>query len=170
MRRLLFSFFLALIFILPSKAQFTDNFNDGNFTANPTWVGNTADWIVNPTFQLQSNNTVVNGSFYLSTANTLATSAEWEFYCQLTFNPSSANYVDVFLTASASDISQTATTGYFVRIGNTDDEIALYRKDATGVVTKLIDGVNGILNTSSNTMKIHVTRSSTNNWTLYRDL
>ena len=170
MRRLLFITTLVLTSILPARAQFTDNFSDGNFTANPAWLGNTADWIVNGSSQLQSNNMVLNSTFYLSTANTLATSAQWEFYAQFTFNPSGLNYTDVFLTASASDISQPATSGYLVRIGNTDDEIALYRKDATGAVTKLIDGVNGILNTSSNTMKIKVTRSSTNVWTLYRDI
>ena len=165
--------FTLLVFILPATSvfsQFLDNFNDGDFTTNPTWVGNTADFIVNPSFQLQSNNTVVNSTFYLSTASTLATTAQWDFYCQITFNPSSANYIDVYLTASASDISASATTGYFVRIGNTDDEISLYRKDAGGVITKIIDGVNGILNTSSNVMKIKVFRNAANQWNLSRDL
>ena len=87
--------FLLPFFILAGmntvSAQFTDNFSDGNFTANPAWTGNTADWIINPSLQLQSNNSVVNGAYYLSTASTLATTAQWEFYCQITFNPSSAN-------------------------------------------------------------------------------
>ena len=112
----------------------------------------------------------MNGTFYLSTASTLATTAQWDFYCNLTFNPSGANYADVFLTASASDLTLTNTTGYFVRIGNTNDEIALYRKDATGVVTKIIDGVDAVLNTSNNVMKIRVVRNAANLWTLSRDL
>ncbi len=153
-----------------SFSQFTDNFNDGDFTTNPAWIGNTADWTVNPSQQLQSNNTVANSAYYLSTASTLATMAEWEFFVQLTFNTSSANYVDVFLTASQSDLTLANTTGYFVRIGNTDDEIALYRKDAGGAITKIIDGVNGVTNTSNNTLKIRVLRSAGNQFTLFRDI
>jgi hypothetical protein len=152
------------------QAQFTDNFNDGDFTANPVWTGNAADWIVNSSFQLQSNNTVANSSFYITAPNTLAISAQWELYVQLAFNTSSANYADIFLTASSSDLTSNNTTGYFVRIGNTDDEISLYRKDPGGINTKIIDGVNGILNTSNNVMKIKVTRDATGKWTLLRDL
>ena len=166
-------YLLALIFFLnafyKADAQFTDNFTDGNFTANPTWVGNTADWIVNPALQLQSNNTVANSNFYLSTASTLATTAQWDFYCNLSFNTSGANYADVYLTASASDITLNTTTGYFVRIGNTLDEIALYRKDASGTVTKIIDGMDGTTNTSNNILKIRVIRTAANVWILSRD-
>ncbi len=169
MKRILLSV-LMLFALLHAEAQFTDNFNDGDFTNNPTWVGNAADWTVNPALQLQSNNTVASSTFYLSTASTKATIAEWEFYCQITFNPSSANFIDVYLTASASDITLNTTTGYFVRIGNTDDEISLYRKDGSGAIVKIIDGVNGILNTSNNVMKIKLFRNAANQWSLSRDL
>src|SRR5271170_6163841 len=122
---------IAAIFLLSinSQAQLNDNFNDGDFTANPVWIGNSADWLVNKSLQLQSNNTVANSSFYLSTASSLAISTQWELYVRLAFNTSSANYADIFLTASANDLTLNNTTGYFVRIGNTNDEICLYRKD-----------------------------------------
>ena len=151
------------------KAQFSDNFSDGDFTNNPTWTGNTADFIVNAAQQLQSNNTIPNAGFYLSTSNTLASTAEWTFTVNLTFNPSNANYVDVFLTANASDLTAAATTGYFVRIGGTTDEVSLFRKDAGTATTKIIDGVDGILNTSNNLIKIKVTRNASNVFTLLRD-
>lgn len=170
MKKIILAFVIIISCFTSAQAQFTDNFTDGNFTTNPAWVGGTADWLVNPAFQLQSNNLVANSTYYLSTASTLATTAQWDFYCNLTFNTSSTNYVDVFLTASASDISLTNTTGYFVRIGNTNDEIALYKKDATGTITKIIDGVDGSTNTSNNTLKIRVVRTTANIWTLSRDL
>ena len=170
MKKIFCLFFVLIQCFSHVTAQVVDNFTDGNFTANPLWVGNTADWIVNPTLQLQSNNTVVNGTFYLSTASTLATVAQWEFYCNLTFNTSSTNYTDVFLTASASDLTLNSTTGYFVRIGNTADEICLYKKDATGTVTKIIDGIDGITNISNNILKIKVVRNVANLWTLQRDI
>ena len=157
------------MFSTVSQAQFTESFTDGNFTANPTWIGDASDWIINSSFQLQSNDTIANDVFYLSTANTLATSAEWDLYLKLAFNTSSANYVDIYLTASASDITQSSTTGYFIRLGGTNDDICLYRKDASGS-TKIIDGVNGILNTSNNVVKITVIRDATNQWVLSRDI
>ncbi len=167
-KKLLFSI-AAFLYSICSFAQFTDNFSDGDFTNSPAWVGGTADWIVNPSFQLQSNNMVASSTYYLSTASTKATSAQWEFFCEFTFNPSSANYADVFLTASASDLTQATTTGYFVRIGNTTDEISLYRKDGASV-TKIIDGVDGLLNTSNNAIRIKVIRDASNQWDLSRDL
>ncbi|MBK6991629.1 MAG: lamin tail domain-containing protein [Chitinophagaceae bacterium] len=170
-KKILSLFLLAvLVFSKPGNAQFIDSFTDGNFSANPAWSGNTADWIVNPSLQLQSNNNVASSNFYLSTANTLATTAQWEFWCQITFNPSSTNYIDFYLTASVSDITQSAVTGYFVRIGGTSDEISLYRKNANGTSTLIIDGLDGTLNSSSNTMKIRVIRDASNQWTLLRDL
>ncbi len=170
MKKKIIAFAFIISFSTRTQAQFSDNFADGNFTANPTWVGVAADWIVNPTFQLQSNNLVANSTYYLSTTSTLATVAQWDFYCSLTFNTSSTNYTDVFLTASASDLTLINTTGYFVRIGNTNDEICLYRKDASGAITKIIDGVDGVTNTSNNTLKIKVVRNAANLWTLSRDL
>jgi hypothetical protein len=170
MRSKLFLSILCALSCGISHAQLSDNFNDGDFTSNPAWVGGTSDFIVNAALQLQSNNTVASSNFYLSTASTKATTAQWDFYCQFTFNTSGTNYTDVYITASASDLTNTNTTGYFVRIGNTDDEISLYRKDAGVAAVKIIDGVNGTTNTSNNTMKIRVIRNAANQWTLLRDL
>ncbi len=164
-------FLVALVVAYSSAAQVNESFADGNFTANPSWVtSNAADWIVNPSLQLQSNNTTANSTFWISTPSSLATTAQWDFWVRLAYNPSSTNLVDVYLTASGPDLSLNSTTGYVVRIGNTDDEIALYRKDNSGAFVKIIDGVNGVLNTSNNTLRIRVIRNAANQWTLLRDL
>ena len=167
MRKTILLLLTGLLLQLPLMAQFTENFSDGDFTSNPAWEGGTTDWVVNASQQLQSNNTVVNSSYYLSTPSTQATEAQWEFLVQLNFNTSSANYLDVFLIASASDLPQTATSGYFVRMGGTDDEISLYRKDGATLV-KIIDGADGTLNQSTSTIRIKVTRNAANQWQLNR--
>jgi len=169
MKKVILLIYIICFANLFTNAQLTESFTDGDITTSPAWGGGLTDFTVNPAFQLQSNNSIVNSTYYLSTASTLATTAQWEFYHQISFNPSSANYTDVFLTASASDLTATTTNGYFVRIGNTADEIALYRKDGA-VVTKIIDGVDGTLNTSNNIMKIKVVRNAANQFTLNRDL
>ncbi len=165
-------FWLICILALPmlSDAQLTENFNDGDFTNNPTWSGNAADWVVNPSFQLQSNDTVLNSTYYLSTGNTLATGVQWDMYFKLDFSTSSNNYVDAYLIAGSSDLTSTGNTGYFVRMGGTKDEISLYRRDA-GTDVLLIDGVDGSINLSSNNnIKLRVIRNATNQWSLYRDM
>ena len=163
-------FFVMMFTSLTTKAQLSENFNDGDFTGNPAWSGGTSDFMVNSSLQLQSNDTVANSNYFLTIPNSLATSAEWEMYVQLAFNPSSANYVDVYLTASDGDLPLSTTTGYFVRLGNTNDEICLYRKDNGGAITKIIDGTDGVLNSSNNFMKIKVIRDASNQWILSRDL
>lgn len=171
MGKFYFSIFLFLCLSANvSHAQVTENFSDGNFASNPAWVGHTTDFIVNDQFLLQSNNNTANSTFYLSTVNTMATKTEWTFWVQLAFNPSSANYVDAFLTASAGDLTLNTTSGYFVRMGGTDDEISLFRKSATGTITKIIQGTKQLLNTSNNTIKIKVTRDENDNWILWRDV
>ena len=170
MKRIKLLLFALTIFLYNlASAQVTENFNDGNFTSNPAWVGSTADWVVNAAGQLQSNNTIANSTFYLSTPNTLATQTQWDFYVRLNLNTSSLNYTDVYLIASVSDLTNANTTGYFVRIGNTDDEVALYRKGTGGTITKIIDGSNDVTNNSDNVLKIRVIRDAANTFTLLRD-
>src|SRR5690606_14115719 len=152
--RIFFTAYFLLFIASAAFAQVNESFSDGDFTNNPTWSGGNSDFVVNATFKLQSNNSVANSSYYLSTPNTLATETEWEFFCQLNFNTSSANYVDIYLTASDANLSASTTSGYFVRIGGTDDEISLFKKSATGVLTKIIDGTDDVTNSSSSMLKI----------------
>jgi len=152
-----------------ANAQFTESFSDSNFTQDPVWIGNAGNWVVNTQQKLQSIYTVANSTFYLSTSNIKATDAQWEFSVQMAFNPSGVNYIDVYLTASDSNLSNLNSSGYFIRLGNTDDEISLYRKD-TGVSIKIIDGTNGILNNSNNSIKIKIIRNINNEWFLLRDI
>ena len=169
MRKIFLALWVIILFTGSLQAQFTDNFSDGDFTNNPAWTGLSSDWTVNASGQLQSNNTVANSTFYITTPSALATTAQWEFTVNLTFNTSSTNYVDVFLVASANDLSASSTDGYFVKIGNTADEIALYKRTG-GTSTKIIDGLDGATNSSNNIIKIKVTRDAANEWKLYRDL
>ena len=152
--------------------QFTDNFSDVDFTNNPTWIGDDSVFVVFDNIgnmQLRSNKTIASSSFYLATPSTQASNGQWEFFTRLAFNPSSANFVDVYLTADQSNLLSPTINGYFVRIGGTTDEISLYKKVA-GVATEILDGIDGVTNVSNNLLKIKVTCTATNDWELERDL
>jgi len=159
--------FMLFMHCFCTTAQLTETFSDADFTNNPEWFADKTDnWIVNPNGFLQSQSFLANSNFWISTVNEMAIGAEWSFDVRLEFNPSSVNYMDFFLIASDTILNDPITTGYFVRIGNTEDEISLYRKDADGKLNKLIDGRNGLLNKSSNTIRLRVLRDSNSNWYL----
>ena len=77
----------------------------------------------------------------------------------------------MWLLASQPDLKNPATKGYFVRLGGTDDEVSLFRKDSARSPVLVIDGLNGTLNsTTNNLVRVRVTRSLQGQWTLARDL
>lgn len=164
----------ALLFVilsLVSFAQVTEDFSDGDYTTNPVWAVSAPTDFTVVSGQLKSATTTTNTNFYASTTNTLANNCQWEFYVNLQFNTSSANYVDIYLVSDQANLQAASINGYFVRIGGTLDEIALYRRNgAAGSIAKIIDGADGTTNVSNNTLKIKVTRTSANLFTLERDL
>jgi hypothetical protein len=160
------------LFILLSSAQtfgqVVDDFTDGDFTSNPVWTPNDpTSWVVT-TERLRSNSGIASSSFYISTPSAKATDAQWEFFVNLQFNTSSANFADVFLASDLINFSSASNNGYFIRIGGTPDEISLYKLTA-GVASILINGEDGVTNSSNNSLRIKVVRDITNKWTLERD-
>jgi hypothetical protein len=165
--RLFITIALAFFSALVCRGQLLDNFSDGEYAGNPTWTpDNPANWTV-VSNQLRSNSVTTSSSFQISTPSIQALNAQWEFYVNLQFNTSSANFVDVYLMSSNS--TMTSADGYFVRIGGTPDEISLY-KSAGGTSSVLINGTDGVTNTSNSVLKIKVTRNASNLWTLQQDV
>jgi hypothetical protein len=151
-----------------AHAQFTDNFSDGDFTTNPAWSGNDPFFTVF-NGQLRSNTGTLAASttYYLTTASAQAV-GQWEFYINLKFATSGANYVDVYLMSDVQDLAAPAN-GYFVRIGETTDHVVL-NKMAGGTASTLVASPDGIVNSSTdNPFRIKVTRDAANNWTLFYD-
>ena len=165
--------YLLLLLLLPAlaQAQVVDAFSDGNFTANPTWTGDAASFQV-VAQQLQANGPGVTGTqLALSTPSQANIGTVWEFWANLKFATSSGNLADVWLLATQPDLKNPGNTGYFVRLGGTNDEVSLFRKDSTKAAVLIIDGLNGTLaSTTNNLVRVRVTRTTANRWTLERDL
>jgi hypothetical protein len=164
---------LLLLLLLPlaSRAQLTETFADGDFTQNPTWTGDAGSFQVTSQ-QLQSNGPATTGTqIQLSTPCQASTGTTWEFWANLRLATSSGNLADVWLLASQADLKSPATKGYFVRLGGTDDEVSLFRKDSAKAPIYVIDGLNNTLASATNNLvRVRVTRSPTGQWKLERDL
>lgn len=157
---------LAALLTLVATGQFTDDFTDNDFTNAPTWSGTDALFTC-VGGQLRSNSPGA-ANYHLSTPSTLATVARWEFFVNLKFSTSGANYADMYLMSSAADLAS-GVNGYFVRIGGTADRVELFRSDA-GTAASLVASVDGIVNSSSdNPFRIRVERDGANLWTLWTD-
>ncbi|TAH29670.1 MAG: hypothetical protein EAZ06_05855 [Cytophagales bacterium] len=170
MKKVIFLFFYFLFFITLLQAQIlVENFSDGDFTQNPTWTSFATNDFIIENNRLKSNLATPNSTFFITTPLILSGGLIWEVDIELQFNPSSTNYIDVFLQSNNSNLTNINTEGYFVRIGNTDDEISLYRRK-NGINTEIIDGLDNVLNVSNNVLKLKVTRDLNNLWTLERNI
>ncbi len=165
---------LLLFTLLPllASAQLAETFTDGDFTQNPVWTGNAGSFAVNAQLQLQSNGPALTGTrLQLVTPCRASTGTTWEFWANLRLATSAGNLADVWLMASQPDLNGPATAGYFVRLGGPDDNLSLFRKDSARSAAVLITGQPGTLASSTtNPVRVRVTRTLANRWTLERDL
>ncbi|SHM20903.1 lamin tail domain-containing protein [Hymenobacter psychrotolerans] len=163
---------LAALLPFAATAQLTEDFADGEFTQNPSWTGDAASFQVTSQ-QLQSNGPAATGTqLQLVTPSQAATGGTvWEFWANLRLATSSGNYADVWLVSEQADLKATGNRGYFVRLGGTPDEVSLFRKDATGSPVYVVNGTDATLNSATNNLvRVRVSRSATDVWTLERDL
>ncbi|MFZ1691564.1 MAG: lamin tail domain-containing protein [Flavobacteriales bacterium] len=154
-----------------ANAQFTDDFTDGDFTANPAWAGSDALFTV---LDDGSGNNVLRSNspgaatYYLSTPSTLASDARWECFINLKFATSGTNYADLYLM-SDDGVTTSAQNGWFVRVGGTQDRVELFKR-VGGANTSVLVSPDGIVNSSTNNpFRIRVERTATNDWTLSYD-
>lgn len=179
--RILFSissFFLVVL----ATAQYQDDFEDetlGNTPDmfSPLLAGDVGSFVLvdeSGDKQLRSNvgDLTSRLEYYLSIESEAIFEASWEFYVNLKFSTSGANYVDFFLVSDNSDLTA-VQNGYFIRVGDTEDRIAFFKivdGNSTENDTPLITTSNGLVNSSSsNPFKILVTRDDVGNWELLVD-
>ena len=168
----IFTLIVLCVFYLPANAQVVENFSDGELSQNPTWTGDIDEFLVDASLQLQSNGDTTsntNREIYIATPSAALVNTQWEFFVNPKVGTSSNNRMDVFLSSN-SDILTGDNQGYFVRIGGTPDEVALFRKDGLGIETYVINGsVSSINSSSTNPTKVKVTRDVNGLWSLFAD-
>jgi len=172
--------FFSIVFLVVSVvlfSQFYEDFSDGNYTANPTWFGDTAKYKISTSTAipssmrpgLQTNNNVTDSTYMATTYNLqLVDSVEWEFWVKLSFNPSSSNYARIYLLSDNSNL-KASLHGYFVSIGYKGvDRIHLVRQDGVNKQI-LITGSSANLNKSTNVLRVKVKWYDDGTWKLFSD-
>ena len=88
----------SLINCIPTGQILNESFTDGDFTNNPTWFGETGDFIVNPGAQLQlfTTATAADTSYLVTPIWLSLDSIEWQIYVDLAISPSSSNYLKYY--------------------------------------------------------------------------
>lgn len=163
------NFIFLLLFALPLNifAQITDDFSDGDFTNNPSWIGNTEQFEINSSGYLHLVSMLADTS-YLCLQSSYFENAEWRFWVKLSFNTSANNNARVYL-ASDEQCLENPLNGYFVQIGDKNDSIALFRQSGNDV-EKIISGSIANTNNSVNTLRIKITHNNSGIWQLFSDV
>ncbi|WP_164682772.1 lamin tail domain-containing protein [Cyclonatronum proteinivorum] len=166
-------FTLAMLLLhlsVPAHAQviLNESFEDGDFSADPEWVGDDSNWLIveengNNLLRLNADEA---GQSWLSTAS-VAGFGRWEFSVRLDgFTTSNANRAHVFLMSDRSDTRE-GVNGYAVRIGESGSNkfFRIVRFD-DGSPSRII--VTGETLIEPDVMyRVRVIRSNEGEWSLY---
>ena len=135
-----FSCFLLCVFSLQLHGQIIDQFQDMNFR-NPTWFGDTLQFIHNVAGMLQLNASEA-GSSMIYTPHSLRDTTVIALHFEMGFAPSNSNQLEIFLFLDTPVIE--VANGYKINIGETgsDDDLELYIvRDGTEIL--IAEGRNG---------------------------
>lgn len=164
-RMLVVIFFFG--FGLMVRGQVVDRFSDGDFTNNPPWSGDGADFYVNSYGQLQLR-ALGAGSSYLSVPfpRPNLDSCEWRFFIRQNFAPSSSNYGRIYLTSDQEN-TEGSLNGYYLQFGEplSADAIELFRQNGTSSVS-ICRGTNGKI-AAAFSLYVKVIRMPGGNWEIW---
>ncbi|HOW24138.1 MAG TPA: lamin tail domain-containing protein [Bacteroidales bacterium] len=163
MKKIFLFIFLAVAFF--AKAQLADDFADGNFTADPSWSGDSERFRINADHQLQLFDSG-SGTAMLATASYLFDSTEWQFHIRLGFSPSSNNFARIYLASDQADLTG-MLNGFFLQFGEqgTSDAPELFRQE--GLTTyPICRGTDGSI-AQAFALNIRVTHLSDGSWNIF---
>ena len=162
---------LFFIFQLSVFCQISEQFTENTVFENLNCKGTVGKFIINENEQLQLNDISASGSnnqAYLSLPSESINNGIWELSVIINATTSSGNYVRYYLVSDNDSLSSDLN-GYYVMIGNTADEISLYRQTGSDKI-KIIDGADARIATSTVDVRVKVTRDEEGNWELFSKL
>src|SRR5690625_3424953 len=158
----------------PSLAQVFDDFEDGDFTSAPAWVGTTDRWqIVDVDGTRMANSTARPSADTLHLATRSETAyGSWEFrFSRSGVNLSNFNGTRVFLVADVPNLAGNVR-GYFLQLGtNNAKDIRLVRIDGDPSSRRVEIGRSeaGIAEGDTADVRFRVERDELSRWTVFAD-
>lgn len=147
--------------------QLIEDFSDGDFLTNPTWTGDTDDFIVNGDGELQLMAPEA-GESSLYTSLSYPDTIQMDFTFRLEMSPSSSNFGLIYLGLDNED--PTVANGYYIQIGESgsNDALRLYRLDA-GSETLLATGAQGAISSDPAQARLSITIYPDGLWSVNAD-
>ncbi len=155
-----FALFVAMTTM--GYAQHFDDFSDGDFSVNPQWKGDTSKFIVNADSMLQLQAPAISGVSTLYLENEAIVDANFYFKVKTEFNPSSQNYLIVYLQLEGINFGDDAI---FLEVGRSQDKIRLIKR-VNGVEQVALQSTVDITDNSKNDMEFDINRSVDGIWEL----
>lgn len=138
-------------------------------TSELPWEGETDKFTINSKEGIHLNAPQEDaGTAYVTIPSTSVKNTRWEFGVHLTFNPSANNYARFYLTSSSNVLSG-KLNGYYIQIGGSKDNVALYRQNEDG--SKLLASGRELMK-GNNSPKLFIKVECDNNgyWTFWTRL
>ena len=138
-------------------------------TSELPWEGETDKFTINSKEGIHLNDPYEDaGTAYVTIPSTSVKNTRWEFGVHLTFNPSANNYARFYLTSSSNVLSG-KLNGYYIQIGGSKDNVALYRQNEDG--SKLLASGRELMK-GNNSPKLSIKVECDNNgyWTFWTRL
>ena len=122
-------FLLFCLLTAQLSAQLVDDFSDGDFSQNPSWIGDNALFQISPDLRLQSDGLSQSDTIALSTPSSRVGDTEWRLDIDYGFAPSTSNQIRVYLVSDVVDVKG-PLNGYFLQVGESQsmDSYDLYRQ------------------------------------------
>lgn len=146
-----------------------DSEGEDTATSELPWEGETDKFTINSKEGVHLNDPQEDaGTAYITIPSTSVKNTRWEFGVHLTFNPSANNYARFYLTSSSNVLSG-KLNGYYIQIGGSKDNVALYRQNEDG--SKLLASGRELMK-GNNSPKLSVKVECDNNgyWTFWTRL
>jgi hypothetical protein len=128
------NFLFILLILMPfcSYGQLFDSFSSAELFESNRWGGDTDHFLLTASGLRLSRELSVTANYtsYLSTSVETAGIVAWEADVTLDFNPSAYNNARFYLLADAANLADAAESWY-VQLGGTKDEVALYRQEGS---------------------------------------
>ena len=172
--RVLSALALSCLLLCPaasSHAQLFENFDDGDLSSNPSWIGTLDRWqfLTNGTgLTLFTNGLAQSDTLFLTTESTV-TAGSWSLDVGYKNGLlSNFNLIRIYLMASEArpDLS---TDGFYLQLGSNDRDVRLYRNLGNGARDLLSQIPIGELQMDQQALHVEVHRNPDAKWEIFVD-